>query len=194
MVLSLTYTAVTRCGLASIKKSGISFKGWKERWVILKPNFLLVYKNTQAHDFIFRISLASIKDMCIRDESAGRPRCLQITMRGGTQYLFTFQSETEFDGWYDDIYRLSPLAPVLIIPEGGEFDEEDIIDGYLVSSSTVCAQGSRLLITLGRRLFFHPVPFHNWFCNARVFRECHGLSARASLTQHIQSAKIVYCS
>ena len=88
--------------------------------------------------------------MCIRDQSAGRPRCLQITIRGGTQYLFMFQSDTEFDGWYDDIYRLSPLAPVLIISEGGDYDEEDIIDGYLVSMSIVCAQGARLSIPLGR--------------------------------------------
>ncbi|KAJ4469579.1 hypothetical protein J3R30DRAFT_1570542 [Lentinula aciculospora] len=60
-------------------------------------------------------------------------------MRGGTQYYLEFKSDNEFDGWYDDIYRMSPLAPILVIPEElpeDVPDVEEIIDFYLISHAS----------------------------------------------------------
>ncbi|KAJ4474697.1 hypothetical protein C8J55DRAFT_518365, partial [Lentinula edodes] len=143
MVLSLTYATVIRCGSANIKKSGISWRGWRERWIVLKSNFLLVYKNADEHQFIFRLSLALIKGIHVKDNSVDRPRCLQLTMRGGTQYFLQFGSDKECEGWYDDIYRMSPLAPVLVIAEELP-DVEEIVDYYFDHASSPSDASSSL--------------------------------------------------
>ncbi|KAF5387289.1 hypothetical protein D9757_005805 [Collybiopsis confluens] len=128
MSIPFTSSAVVRCGFVSVKKSGISLRRWKKRWLVLTSNIVLA----TARELISELALGAIKDIFIKEDSPDRHRCLQLMMRGGPQFYLAFESETEFDGWYDDIFRRSPLASVLIIdPEEGELDEEDIINGYL---------------------------------------------------------------
>lgn len=77
MVLSLTYATVIRCGSANIKKSGISWKGWRERWIVLKSNFLLVYKNVSRSC----VSFTSILVIKIFFSGGRTPVYLQIISR-----------------------------------------------------------------------------------------------------------------
>lgn len=82
---------------------------------------------TEEHQFKFRLSLASVKGIHVKDPY---PRFMKLTFLDGTQYSIAFQNNTELEGWYKDINQICTLPSPSNYEEG---DILEIIDGYFVS-------------------------------------------------------------
>ncbi|KAK7045989.1 hypothetical protein VNI00_006984 [Paramarasmius palmivorus] len=109
MVSSQGYrpAAILRSGRVEVKKAGIgltTWKGWKERWLVLKSNTLIAYKDMNEVEISFFIPLTTLK----RLEHRGQ-RCV-LLISSNAQYYFSFPSNNQLEGWCRDIRDLMPLG------------------------------------------------------------------------------------
>ncbi|KAJ7281521.1 hypothetical protein C8J57DRAFT_77554 [Mycena rebaudengoi] len=115
-------------GPITVKKAGLfsSWRGWSERWVVLKATNLTIYKNSVSLDSAIRISLNGITKM-ERIHISRKGHCLRIEA-AGSRYTFAFRSDQDLYNWHDAIYYISPL--MLLPATDNTVDLNDIISGY----------------------------------------------------------------
>ncbi|KAJ7115953.1 hypothetical protein C8R44DRAFT_218218 [Mycena epipterygia] len=119
------------------KKAGLisSWRGWSDRWVVLKATNLTIYQNrVRCHaspESGVRISLNSITRL-ERTHSSRKGHCLLLDA-AGSRYLFAFRNDKDLYTWHDAIYAISPLTLFKAV-ESTEIDLDNIISGYSNSS------------------------------------------------------------
>ncbi|KAJ7759270.1 hypothetical protein B0H16DRAFT_634588 [Mycena metata] len=124
-------------GPVAVKKAGLisSWRGWSDKWIVLKARSLVVYKNRFAPEAAVQISLNSITRI-ERTHSSRKGYCLLLETRG-TRLLFAFRSDEELYNWHDKIYAFSPLMLFKAENAEMEFDlENSIIRGYSSSGDS----------------------------------------------------------
>ncbi|KAL0577295.1 hypothetical protein V5O48_004688 [Marasmius crinis-equi] len=118
---------VTRSGRVDVKKAGMGltpWKGWKERWLVLRSRTLIAYKDASEVEISFHIPLDSLK----RLEHQGH-RCVLLVTRGSSQYYLSFDTNSQLVGWCCDIHDLSATNyPQDFFTESSGDSEENIVD------------------------------------------------------------------
>ncbi|KAJ7765419.1 hypothetical protein DFH07DRAFT_810513 [Mycena maculata] len=126
-------------GPVTVKKPGLltSWRGWTEKWMVLKARNLTIYKNRVRHDFSpesgIHISLNGITRM-ERIHSSRKGHCLLLDAGNNQRFLFAFGSDQDLYDWHDAIYSNSPLT-LFKATEETEITLEDIIRGYSSTDS-----------------------------------------------------------
>ncbi|KAJ6581548.1 hypothetical protein B0H19DRAFT_511754 [Mycena capillaripes] len=137
-------------GPVAAKKGGIftSWRGWTNKYIVLRPRSLTIYKNRvsgvnlscllltrrqSAPESGVRISLNSITRV-ERTHSSRKDHCLLLDA-AGTRYFFAFRSDSELYEWHDKIYNISPLM-LFIAGDSTEIDLDDIIQNYSSSGDS----------------------------------------------------------
>ncbi|KAJ7180706.1 hypothetical protein C8R46DRAFT_1070338 [Mycena filopes] len=119
-------------GPVSMKKAGLlsSWRGWTDKFIVLKARSLTIYKNRFAPETAVPISLNSITRI-ERTHSSRKGHCLLLDVSRGTRLLLAFGSDNEA------IYALSPLMLFKAQDTGMEFDlENSIIREYSSSADS----------------------------------------------------------
>ncbi|KAJ7504392.1 hypothetical protein B0H11DRAFT_515543 [Mycena galericulata] len=118
-------------GPVTVKKAGLlsSWRGWTEKWLVLKATNLTVYKSRSSPDSGIRISLNGITRM-ERIHSSRKGHCLLLDAGNKHRFLFAFGSDEDLYNWHDAIYANSPLTLFKATDESTEIDLENIISGY----------------------------------------------------------------
>ncbi|KAI3609866.1 hypothetical protein WG66_007610, partial [Moniliophthora roreri] len=96
---------ILRSGRVEVKKAGIgltTWKGWKERWLVLKSKTLIAYKDSNEVEISFYVPLETLK----RLEHRGQ-RCI-LLVGSNAQYYLSFPSNNQLEGWCRDIRDLVP--------------------------------------------------------------------------------------
>ncbi|KAF9269179.1 hypothetical protein L218DRAFT_424409 [Marasmius fiardii PR-910] len=134
------YPAVTRSGRVDVKKAGLglNWKGWKERWLVLKSKNLIAYKDPTEVEISFYIPLNTLK----RLEHRGQ-RCVLLVTRGSSQYYLSFESNSQLVGWCSDIQDLSSSGfPEELFPTPSEDLGDNLVDEIIEEYSSPASESS----------------------------------------------------
>ncbi|KAI8972542.1 kinase-like domain-containing protein [Trametes punicea] len=99
---------VVRSGIVAVKEDGIVSFLWREKWVVLKEQTLLIHKNESSSQYQTQINLADISNI---ERTDIKPYCLALDIKDKRIY-FSLKNDEELYGWQDDIYSRSPLMGV----------------------------------------------------------------------------------
>ncbi|WFD34600.1 non-specific serine/threonine protein kinase [Malassezia cuniculi] len=99
-------SSVVRKGYVSTKEDGIRSWIWSKRWLVLRENTLLFYKNDTTYQ---PSAVVLLRDVTSIQRTDLKPYCVEIETRDKTYYL-QLKSDEELYCWMDDIYNRTPLG------------------------------------------------------------------------------------
>lgn len=123
-----------------VKKAGLglTWKGWKERWLVLKSKTLIPYKDSTEVEISFHVPLNDLK----RLEHRGQ-RCVLLVTRASSQYYLSFDSNSQLVGWCSDIQDLSAGGfPEEFLPTPPEDFGESLVDEIIEEYSSPTSDSS----------------------------------------------------